>query len=263
LTDEIIDFLRQLDKHESGPTRTDKDATARVNWHDRLRSAAEQAGWTYAEECMRIVFEVLRDTYPTAAWLLLNRGADDDGDTAMTLMAVRDHDGALVWWNTWYNSHPDAEASGRERPERELDDDEVVDLEGHLRDAYDQPGPSMFDPAGESDYRGLSTWSSWTLLEVGDPGPARVPVRETLQRTVHVLQMSEEQFYGVSARLDLPKSWFGRFKGAPGEVRDPTFSDTSDECGDKFDLLLDYVRELGLAHAVSVTTTVGYRAVSR
>jgi len=263
LTDEIIDFLRQQHLHGNSPAGTARDAAWRVGWRDRLRDAAEQAGWEYAEECVRVVFDVLRETYETAAWLVVNRGVDGDGDREMTLLAVRGTDDALLWWHTCHSDAPDALATGRERPERDLDDDTVVDLEGHLRDAYRQPGPYVFDPAGESDYRGLPTWSPWSLLEVRDPGPPRVPVRETLERNLQVLGISEEQFYGVAALLKLPKSWFGRFKGRPGELRDVDFSDAPCELGDQFDLVLNYVRELGLAHVVSVCTTRGYRAVTR
>ncbi|MBG0568791.1 hypothetical protein [Actinoplanes aureus] len=37
------------------------------------------------------------------------------------------------------------------------------------------------------------------------------------ERTLHVHGISEQQYYGISTRLNLPRAQFGRFKGTPGQ----------------------------------------------
>lgn len=155
-------------------TRNDYETAEQDARLDRLRYAAEQTGQAHAEQCVRVVFEDLHDPHDTAKRLIMHRGLDDDDDTDIILLAVRDHDDALLWWRDLYAEHPDVLRTGRERPERDLDEDEVIQLELLLQDAYDQRGQRVLDSPRESDFDGLDRYTSWDLLEAYRPGPVAV-----------------------------------------------------------------------------------------
>jgi hypothetical protein len=135
----------------------------------QARRAVEACSRLYAEECVSAAFDLIRQTYPAAATLLVNTDHDDDGDTLMVLVAVRLVDETLAWTLDVYAHHPHAQ--GR-RTELDLDGDVRADVEELLRTGYDLPTRSSFDPAGTGDYEGLPQQRSWTLLTVTVPAAA-------------------------------------------------------------------------------------------
>ncbi|MGI5243189.1 hypothetical protein [Dactylosporangium sp. CA-139066] len=83
---------------------------------------------------------------------------------------------------------------------------------------------------------------------------------QVTERYAMVLGMAEDQFHDLLAHLGLPPSWWGRWKGAPGETRDIMLSSETGSCGNHatLDRALAWARERALAY--EETTTVRYPA---
>ncbi|WP_433531257.1 hypothetical protein ACQPYA_03865 [Micromonospora sp. CA-263727] len=122
------------------------------------------------------------------------------------------------------------EASGRQ-PDRLVlvgDDTLTVLVDGRPSVGVDIGGPGHW-PDGET----------WERLPIGGV---------TTERDVMVLGMSEDQFRGLAPLLGLPASWFGRWKGAPGELRDIRLDNGQWSCVTDagLDAVIRHVRDLGL-----------------
>lgn len=94
----------------------------------------------------------------------------------------------------------------------------------------------------------------WWPDREGDGWQPLTPGAKVSDRTLHVHDMSETQFYGISKRLRLPLGHFGQFKGDQGELRNITLDCGPWSCGELFDAALFYVQELGLAYDLIVET---------
>jgi hypothetical protein len=70
------------------------------------------------------------------------------------------------------------------------------------------------------------------------------------------LGMSREQFHGLAPALGLPPTWFGRFKGCPGQPRDIHLNSGASSCLTEagLDAAIAYLRAHRLAY--EQTTTV-------
>ncbi|MEV4212606.1 hypothetical protein [Micromonospora sp. NPDC049662] len=130
------------------------------------------------------------------------------------------------------------EASGRQ-PDRLVlrgDDTLTVLVDGRPSVGVDVGGPGHW-PDGES----------WERLPIGGV---------TTERDVMVMNMSEDQFRGLAPLLGLPDSWFGRWKGAPGELRDILLDKGQWSCVTNagLDAVIQHIRDLGLTFEETRTT---------
>ncbi len=81
------------------------------------------------------------------------------------------------------------------------------------------------------------------------------------ERSVVALGMSREQFHGLAPALGLPPTWFGRFKGCPGERRDIHLNSGASSCLTEagLDAAIGYLRAHRLAY--EQTTTVRHEPI--
>jgi len=65
-----------------------------------------------------------------------------------------------------------------------------------------------------------------------------------IERYIMVHGVSREQHDGLAAALDLPTTWFGRWKGGPGELRSLSLDAGKHSCGSqaRLDLAIAYLR---------------------
>lgn len=125
----------------------------------------------------------------------------------------------------------------------------------HLRLAGDDTLLVLVDgrPAVGIDVHGPGHWRDggvWERLATGGT---------TTERYLMALDMSEEQFHGLAPLLALPPTWFGRWKGGPGELRTICLDGGEGSCGSDaaLDIVVDYLRRCGVAY--EETRTVRHR----
>ncbi|GIF74163.1 MULTISPECIES: hypothetical protein [Asanoa] len=116
------------------------------------------------------------------------------------------------------------------------DDTLTVLVDGRPAVGVDASGPGHW-PDGET----------WERLPIGGV---------TTERGLLVLGMSEDQFRGLGPLLGLRASWFGRWKGAPGELRDISLDNGQWSCVTDagLDQVIQHVRDLGLSYEETRTT---------
>jgi hypothetical protein len=75
------------------------------------------------------------------------------------------------------------------------------------------------------------------------------------ERSVVALGMSRGQFHGLAPALGLPPTWFGRFKGCPGERRDIHLNSGASSCLTEagLDTAIGYLRAHRLAYEQTTT----------
>ncbi|MEN3308853.1 MAG: hypothetical protein V7603_5055 [Micromonosporaceae bacterium] len=119
------------------------------------------------------------------------------------------------------------------------DDTMVVLIDGEPAIGVDVDGPGHWRDGGV-----------WERLVTGGT---------TTERYLMAPDMSEEQFHGLAPLLSLPPTWFGRWKGGPGELRTICLDGGEGCCGSDaaLDIVVGYLRRLGVAY--EETRTVRHR----
>lgn len=99
------------------------------------------------------------------------------------------------------------------------------------------------------DFRAAFDAAEQAGLWERDAGPAGDVVED---RTLHLHDVTQQQFYGLRVAMDLPRGQLGRFKGTPGERREITLDD--DSCMGQLDQAIAYADRLGIGYELHVTT---------
>lgn len=148
--------LRALADRPAPPLLETEDITD----DDAMRAALElhiEASRRYALEEVRVACEMVRRLFPAADTVVFDKQEDDDGDTQIDLVIIRDAAGRALWHadNGQIEDHPDAvalaEAEAYGGPVREqIESSTQYWIESHIRYAYDAADGHTFEPTDET-----------------------------------------------------------------------------------------------------------------
>ncbi|MEU7611113.1 hypothetical protein [Micromonospora sp. NPDC049204] len=282
----------------------------------RLR--LERSSGRYAHDLRELAAHLISAHLPSARTALLSKGhMPITFDAVIALVAVRDADDTLLWYDeaTGYRHHPDAHALGvapawhhgiKEiencltgaydaapwRFPTSQDDHNLVGMETLLElelmgPSVPAPVPPMPDPAlepgvgparslvvqrnGHAEHASsISGEDSVTLLLDGHPVIGidldglglwrgdeeweRLHLDGTVTERYIRVDLTEDEFHGLSRLLSIDRSWFGRWRGQdPGERRTIILDNSPSSCRSEagLDLVIAYFRSLGLRYEES------------
>lgn len=152
-------------------TTTNPTHVAPADPLEAARREVNAAGHRVARLCVIAAFTKLREAFPDAAEMLVEKDTDEHGNTEIQPLAVFAPDSQPLWLHNDCDGHP---VFYNETVDLTWDFDDAVksDIQAMLCEAYDQPGERVFHPVSEVDATYVYRAERRNLLHLQHPDDA-------------------------------------------------------------------------------------------